>query len=433
MDQPSPSPQAGADVPGATTAHTGSASRGPLADAAAIQAVAGRFTVRDITVFGSTLVLLIVSLIPMFEERYNLWNLGNLFLLGLGIILPVIVTALFLARRLQPNNVVRIGSLSTDQFASVVASFTLAFFFLATVETFSLAALFGLIGALGLLAATVLGPHLPYLSADFKGRAETPAHPVARESAVPEHKPVPLKKLKKPMLSRQSKQPEPGPVAAGAPREGVGHMPGAAAVPAAGATPAAGVGATPGAAAMPASGVVPPAGTSGEAAGMPAAAAKPTTGVVPPASGEPGTQAQVPAQTQAGAFAAKVPAGEGTGPASETGPADRVGAATGGAATDLTPPTMATPKVTYPPTQIGATVDPSSRPEESENGNNYEAFWFAVPQPRTAVDEKTGAPVFIIEPGGWVLALEDRGHEFLVQNTDGRLGVLRDLTHVERG
>jgi hypothetical protein len=94
---------------------------------------------------------------------------------------------------------------------------------------------------------------------------------------------------------------------------------------------------------------------------------------------------------------------------------------------------MATPKVTYPPTQIGATVDPSSRPEESENGNHYEAFWFAVPQPRTAVDEKTGAPAFIIEPGGWVLALEDRGHEFLVQNTDGRLGVLHDLTHVERG
>jgi hypothetical protein len=382
--------------------------------------VAGRFTVRDITVFGSTLVLLIVSLIPMFEERYNLWNLGNLFLLGLGIILPVIVTALFLARRLQPGNVVRIGSLSTDQFASVVASFTLAFFFLATVETFSLAALFGLIGALGLLAATVLGPHLPYLSADFKGRAETPAHPVARESAVPEHRPVALKKLKKPMLSRQSKQPEPGPVAAGTSGAGAGVVP-----------PASGehVGAMPGAGAVPGAGVVPPAGASGEAVG-----AKPNAGVVPPASGESGKQAQAPAQSQAGAFEARVPAGEGTSPARETGPARETSTADrAGAASDLTPPTMATPKVTYPPTQIGATVDPSSRPEESENGNHYEAFWFAVPQPRTAVDEKTGAPAFIIEPGGWVLALEDRGHEFLVQNTDGRLGVLHDLTHVERG
>ena len=63
----------------------------------------------------------------------------------------------------------------------------------------------------------------------------------------------------------------------------------------------------------------------------------------------------------------------------------------------------------------------------------HEAFWFAVAQPRTALDERTGAPAFVIEPGGWVLALEDRGNEFLVQHTDGRLGVLRDLSNIERG
>ena len=49
-----------------------------------------------------------------------------------------------------------------------------------------------------------------------------------------------------------------------------------------------------------------------------------------------------------------------------------------------------------------------------------------------------GVPVehgraFVVEPGGWVLALEDRGHEFLVQHTDGRVGVLRDLSNIERG
>ena len=81
---------------------------------------------------------------------------------------------------------------------------------------------------------------------------------------------------------------------------------------------------------------------------------------------------------------------------------------------------------------IGATVDPSSRPEESDEPV-HEAFWFAVAQHRTAVDPHTGAPAFVIEPGGWVLALEDRGHEFLVQHTDGRLGVLRDLSNIERG
>ena len=62
----------------------------------------------------------------------------------------------------------------------------------------------------------------------------------------------------------------------------------------------------------------------------------------------------------------------------------------------------------------------------------YDAFWFAVGQTRQIVDEHTGQPVFVIEPGGWVLALQDRGNEFLVQNTDGRVGVLRDLTNIER-
>lgn len=82
---------------------------------------------------------------------------------------------------------------------------------------------------------------------------------------------------------------------------------------------------------------------------------------------------------------------------------------------------------------IGATVDPASRPEESYEEPAHEAFWFAVAQHRTAVDPQTGAPAFVIEPGGWVLALEDRGHEFLVQHTDGRVGVLRDLSNIERG
>jgi hypothetical protein len=82
---------------------------------------------------------------------------------------------------------------------------------------------------------------------------------------------------------------------------------------------------------------------------------------------------------------------------------------------------------------IGATVDPASRPEESDEQPVHEAFWFAVAQHRTAVDPRTGSPAFVIEPGGWVLALEDRGHEFLVQHTDGRVGVLRDLSNIERG
>jgi hypothetical protein len=75
---------------------------------------------------------------------------------------------------------------------------------------------------------------------------------------------------------------------------------------------------------------------------------------------------------------------------------------------------------------IGAT-----RPYE-DDGARYEAFWFAVSQPRTAVDASTGQPLFNLEPGQWILALQDRGQEFVVQSPDGRVGVLRDLSGIER-
>src|SRR6478735_4369411 len=153
------------------------------------EAVLGPFTVRDLTVFGSTLVLFIASLIPMFAIRYNLWNLGSLFFLGLGILLPLIVAALFVARRVSPGTKIRIGSLSVDQFGSVVASFSLAFFFLAAAGALVPSMLLGLVGALGLFTATVLARLIPVLAGDFLRRPETPAHVVAREAAEPVRKP----------------------------------------------------------------------------------------------------------------------------------------------------------------------------------------------------------------------------------------------------
>ena len=86
------------------------------------QAVLGPFTVRDLAVFAATLILFVASLLPIFGGRYNLWNLNNLFFLGLGIVLPLIVSALFAARRLAPATKIRVGSLSIDQFASVAFS-----------------------------------------------------------------------------------------------------------------------------------------------------------------------------------------------------------------------------------------------------------------------------------------------------------------------
>ncbi|MFD1214491.1 hypothetical protein ACFQ36_20895, partial [Arthrobacter sp. GCM10027362] len=74
----------------------------------------------------------------------------------------------------------------------------------------------------------------------------------------------------------------------------------------------------------------------------------------------------------------------------------------------------------------------ATRDNTAEEETVYEAFWFAVGRTRPVYDENTGAAIFTLEPGAWILALQDRGDEFLVQHTDGRVGVLRDLTNIER-
>ena len=414
------------------------------------EAVLGPFTIRDLTVFGSTLILFVASLIPMFAVRYNLWNLGSLFFLGLGIILPVIVAALFVARRVSPGTKMRVGSLSVDQFGSVVASFAVAFFFLSIAGAFVPSMLLALVGALGLLAATVLGRLIPFFAGDFLDRAEVPAHVVARDSAVPVRKPRAPKAPKEAADEKAPKAAGTSAVAGWAKRMTPGgqsaakERPRAAtsrSVPRAG---AAGAAAASGAAAGSAAST-PAAAQQAPAQQAPAQSAAPT-----PVVSSPETQAAavVPAasapaapsaaeQTQAAAVvppAATSPAGEQApdAQARAAAAAEDTRAAEVPVAASHSAPTTVNPQVRQQE-PIGATVDPASRPEEHDAQPVHEAFWFAVAQPRTAMDEHSGAAAFVIEPGGWVLALEDRGHEFLVQHTDGRVGVLRDLSNIERG
>lgn len=368
------------------------------------QTVLGPFTVRDVTVFGSTALMFLGSLLPMFGGRYNLWNLNNLFFLALGIILPLVVTGLFVARRLQPGNIVRIGSLSIDQFASVVASFAGTLFFLSTAGAFTSYVLVGLIGSLGLLTATVLAPHLPILGEDFKGRAEQPAHVVAREAAIPSRKPaVPKPAAPKPVAPKPV---VPEQAAAEPYASGPATMPDTS-VPAVAArwAPAA---------------ATAPAGDS--AAVVPAEAASSAEAAA--ADAELPQEAHAPApeeHTAAATMATPHVEVAGTETGASTSPATQhIG-------------TISQPEQPKVHQIIGATVDPATRRDEAEHGSGYEAFWFAVASSRVVVDEHSGIPVFTIEPGTWVLALEDRGEEFLVQDTDGKVGVLRDLSHIERG
>jgi hypothetical protein len=413
------------------------------------EAVLGPFTVRDLTVFGATLILFIASLIPMFAIRYNLWNLGSLFFLGLGILLPLIVCALFVARRLSPGTKMRIGSLSVDQFASVVASFAVAFFFLAVAVAYVPSMLLALVGALGLFAGTVLARFVPYLAGDFLDRAETPAHVAARDAAAPVRKPRAPKapgEAKEGKDQGRGKETVPGwakrirpgrPAATPAPAErDAGQRDAEPRVPASddavhGTTAATSGGATavtagspePAAAETPPSQtaaaphVVPSSGHGATATGAPATQ---LSGVVPAAATAPSTTAPGAAATTPAA------AERATAAAEETRAAEVPPAASTSAPTTVNPQVRAQEP-------IGATVDPAQRTASNQPRTVQEAFWFAVAQPRTAVDEVTGAPAFVIEPGAWVLALEDRGSEFVVQHTDGRVGVLRDLSNIERG
>ncbi|MBG6189424.1 hypothetical protein IWX64_000344 [Arthrobacter sp. CAN_A212] len=146
------------------------------------EAVAGPFTLRETVIGGSVLVIFIGSVLPFFEAmgRFgNLWNSSSLFFLAIGIVLPIATTGLLTARRLGTDT--RVGSLSVDQFASVVAVLATAFFFLQTVTSFHYGPLICLIGSLGMLAATVGGPHLPGFAVDFAGRPSAEAHVVARK------------------------------------------------------------------------------------------------------------------------------------------------------------------------------------------------------------------------------------------------------------
>ncbi|MGP0224654.1 hypothetical protein [Paenarthrobacter sp. NCHU4564] len=463
MNQLSPGPhdahQAGQDTKAgkATNGSTSNPTAAPAANPGKYDAVAGPFTVRDLTVFGSALLMFVASLLPMFGGRFNLWNVGNLFFLLLGILLPLTVVALFAARRLQPKTHVRIGSLSVDQFASVTAAFAFLLFFLTTAVSFNGSVLLGLVGSVGLLAATVLGPHLPFLSADFKGRADEPAHVVARQAVQPTRKP-PAPKTPKPAAGKVGENAAPVSTGLGA-SAGFGTPAGAAA-PAGTGAPAVvhsadATSASPqeadarqGAPAAPTPQPAAPAGAGGSAGNI-------GTAANPPVAQEPRAPQPVAEQApHAGASPAAAGATQAAASRDASGtPREEAPAAADAATTQHAQQpaaqqpaqqgterpwaaTMATPIVHGGPRShesIGATVDPASRPDDSSPAPAYEAFWFAVAQPRTAYDERTGAPAFVIEPGGWVLALEDRGHEFLVQDTDGKIGVLRELSNIERG
>ena len=353
--------------------------------AGSARALFGPFGLRDTVVGASVLVMLVGSVLPFFtvsalgfDDDFNLWNGFSLFFLGIGILLPLVVAGLFAGRRLAPGLKPRVGSLSLDQFASVAAVLALVFFFIQTVTDFAVGPLVALIGALGLVSATTLAPHLPFFAREFAERTEVPAAPMAREALPLLARPArprteaSARRFTNP-VRRDERTPAAGPrgVETAASHDS-GHNAGAAA------------------------------GTAVVAGAAGATATAPGAGI----RHDEAAQAAHPSASAAGeeplAATTVNPVVRGDDAAVAGSPAE---------AEEAEP--------------ITATRD--------ESEAVVEAFWFAVGTPRQIVDERTGLPLFMFHPGDWELGLEDRGDEFLVQDKrTGRIGVLRDLSNIER-
>ncbi|MFI2435635.1 DUF5336 domain-containing protein [Streptomyces sp. NPDC018693] len=74
---------------------------------------------------------------------------------------------------------------------------------------------------------------------------------------------------------------------------------------------------------------------------------------------------------------------------------------------------------------------PAPQPQAAPD---FSPFWFAVPVPRPLYSED-GSPMPIAElaPGTWYLAVEQGGQGLVAQTQDGRRGVLRDTSGIQRG
>lgn len=470
------------------------------AKAAGVSAVAGPLTIRDLAVLGSVILIFIASLIPLLDTRagsINLWNTTNLFYMGVGMILPLATAVLFLIRRFSPGTKLRLGSLSVDQFASVVAVFSAFFYFASITTNYRAAFLVGMIGGVLFLLSTVCAPWIPVLAADFADRPEVPAHPVARDAVAPTKRPSSPKPLtgkgaasagaagaggagdssaadgaaggaasgdgsvstpaagwsgNRPtdvhtaagQIYTPAKDTRPG---AGAGAAGVAGSAAAAAGSAAGTPSAAGAGATGSAEATTGAATANPTAGSASAPGAGANSALGTAakvGTEQPLSGavqssttaaetssfdaedQPTTlnpQLPTPAEDQA----ARIHASKDSGKPAETAKSGTENATASGATAKEA---EARTKGASAPAResITATVDPQA----AAPAVIAEPFWFAVDRPQNVIDEKTRQFIYKLTPGSWILALEDRGNSFLVQDSHGKTGVLLDLVGIER-
>ncbi|MGB9036018.1 MAG: hypothetical protein WCC45_16020, partial [Paeniglutamicibacter sp.] len=59
------------------------------------------------------------------------------------------------------------------------------------------------------------------------------------------------------------------------------------------------------------------------------------------------------------------------------------------------------------------------------------SFWFALNHSRPVFHPVNGTMLATLNPGKWILCLEDRGTEYLINLAEGRPAVLRDLDDLQ--
>ncbi|PFG31441.1 hypothetical protein [Paramicrobacterium agarici] len=382
----------------------------------------GRFTLRELIIFVTVFLLVISSFLPMMSGNIgtgsNLWN--PVWPLAIpGVLLPLAAAVLILIRRLAPTPTLRVGSLSVDQFASVVAIVAAATYLGLTLIVLSIGAavgsgfglfsaslsfgpVLGIVFSLILVALTTFGPLIPPFATDFRGREAINAHVMAR--------PV------KPVVRAARPTPAPG-YGQGAPHAAPG-----------------------GYAQQPAPYTQDPHQHAvSNAASAPGAYGDPSVATSPYArpQGSEGGTAHVPASGPAAPLEHATPAAEPQHDiatpdfAAESAPsdADATGprpdtASQGSAGSDAGKPDGSQP-TTAPVSASGHVNGATSRTSSM--------FWVWSPRPRPVVDEQTRAHVFDIGPGAWALAVDDRGDSLLIRHDDGRVGVLEDVEGLMRG
>lgn len=366
-----------------------------------------QFTPWTIGLLISVAVLVIGSVLPLWPGGQNIWTLGGLFLLGVGVIAPLIAAGLQVARAAGTGHQAegpRVGSLSTEQFTHVASWLAFAHFFLLSVSSLNPIALVGLVGAIGMLVCSPL--RFLFEGGSRRDRAsrtqDGTAAPALGASAPPA--PETPEDIQASWHSAQSGWEPAGQsgwyTASG--RQQVQDL----------AQPVQEVDASE--ETVQRTDLAAPADAEVEQR-------QPETAQAADPDEELGLTRLTGRTPEEAEAASAATFGTQAGGSAVVGNQEQGWGTEGELRTETAQEDVST---------SAERAEQAETPRGAEPAQ-YEAFWFAVGSPRSAVGPD-GTAVFALEPGGWILALEDRGHEFLVQNTDGRTGVLRDLQDIER-